>query len=481
MSYQHPWCARLLTSLPDEQIKSAVLADEPRWDYVETELVKLGSLAHSQVDLNAVAEACLGLLESRTKDMRVLAQLLRCLQHPAKATPLGAAISLLEAWIQAYWLLAWPGNASQKQRLMVQIVKRFEGALPRICESASAAELAQLLAQAEQLEQVWLAQCPDKGELLDPLVMGLKRAQRQQVAQAQADAAGQPQSSGAAAASNPASAGPSASGAGAMLLSGGGGSAGIDVDSSNDRAWRQTQLKVAELLIERQPDAAVGYRLRRHAVWAGITAVPMSGAGNKTPLAPMSADMVDEYRAAMNAPDQGLWQRIEQSLTLAPYWFEGHRLSAEVAQKLGFGAVAQAIAEELGAFLQRLPALRELAFSDGSPFLSPECSRWLQPAKGGSAGSGETGLAEEVAQRHGEQGVAAALALLDERIAQLKEPRDRFHALLVQAELLAQEGMEALARQHYQHLWQEASRLGLSHWEPGLVNRLESLAAPLSK
>lgn len=157
MSYQHPWCARLLTSLPDEQIRGAVLADEPRWDYVETELVKLGSLAHSQVDLNAVAEACLGLLESRTKDMRVLAQLLRCLQHPAKATPLGAAISLLEAWIQAYWLLAWPGNASQKQRLMVQIVKRFEGALPRICESASAAELAQLLAQAEQLERVWLA------------------------------------------------------------------------------------------------------------------------------------------------------------------------------------------------------------------------------------------------------------------------------------------------------------------------------------
>ncbi|MBL0531579.1 type VI secretion system protein TssA [Aeromonas dhakensis] len=479
MSYQHPWCARLLTSLPDEQIRGAVLADEPRWDYVETELVKLGSLAHSQVDLNAVAEACLGLLESRTKDMRVLAQLLRCLQHPAKATPLGAAISLLEAWIQAYWLLAWPGNASQKQRLMVQIVKRFEGALPRICESASAAELAQLLAQAEQLERVWLAQCPDKGELLDPLVMGLKRAQRQQVAQAQADAAGQPQSSGAAAASNPTAAGPSASGA--MVLSGGGGSAGVDVDSSNDRAWRQTQLKVAEILIERQPEAAVGYRLRRHAVWAGITAVPMSGAGNKTPLAPMSADMVDEYRAAMNAPDQGLWQRIEQSLTLAPYWFEGHRLSAEVAQKLGFGAVAQAIAEELGTFLQRLPALRELAFSDGSPFLPPECSRWLQPAKGGSAGSGETGLAEEVAQRHGEQGVAAALALLDERIAQLKEPRDRFHALLVQAELLAQEGMEALARQHYQHLWQEASRLGLSHWEPGLVNRLESLAAPLSK
>ncbi|NEX83201.1 type VI secretion system protein TssA [Aeromonas rivipollensis] len=475
MSYQHPWCARLLTPLPDEQTKGAVLADEPRWDYVETELVKLGSLAHGQVDLNAVAEACLGLLESRTKDMRVLAQLLRCLQHPAKATPLGAALSLLEAWIQAYWLLAWPGNASQKQRLMVQIVKRFEGALPRVSDSASAAELAQLLAQAEQLERVWLALCPDKGELLDPLLMGLKRAQRQQVAQAQADAGVQPGSSAVVATA-------AATGmAGSMVLSGSTKGSGVEIDSSNDRAWRQTQLKVADLLIERQPEAAVGYRLRRHAIWAGITTPPMVARDNKTQLAPMSVDMVDEYRAAMNSPDQGLWQRIEQSLTLAPYWFEGHRLSAEVAQKLGFAAVAQAIAEELDGFLQRLPALRDLAFSDGSPFLSPECGRWLQPVRGGGGGEGESCLAEEIAQRHGEQGVAAALALLDERMAQMKEPRDRFHAQLVQAELLAQEGMEALARQHYQHLWQEASRLGLSHWEPGLVSRLESQATPLSK
>ncbi|MFE8730330.1 type VI secretion system domain-containing protein, partial [Aeromonas hydrophila] len=89
-----------------------------------------------------------------------------------------------------------------------------------------------------------------------------------------------------------------------------------------------TQLKVAELLIERQPEAAVGYRLRRHAIWAGITTPPMTAQGNKTQLAPMSVDMVDEYRAAMNAAAQGLWQRIEQSLTLAPYWFEGHMLSA---------------------------------------------------------------------------------------------------------------------------------------------------------
>lgn len=109
MSYQHPWCARLLTSLPDDQIRGAVLADEPRWDYVETELVKLGSLAHSQVDLNAVAEACLGLLESRTKDMRVLAQLLRCLQ-PRPRRPRWGRRSV--CWRPGSRLTGcWPGPA----------------------------------------------------------------------------------------------------------------------------------------------------------------------------------------------------------------------------------------------------------------------------------------------------------------------------------------------------------------------------------
>ena len=92
MHDQHPWCVRLLTGLPEAQIKGAVPSEDPRWEYVETELVKLGSLAHGQVDLDAVAEACLCLLENRTKDMRVLGQLLRCLQHPAKATLMSIGI-----------------------------------------------------------------------------------------------------------------------------------------------------------------------------------------------------------------------------------------------------------------------------------------------------------------------------------------------------------------------------------------------------
>ena len=252
----------------------------------------------------------------------------------------------------------------------------------------------------------------------------------------------------------------------------GGGIVGVAI------ARELAKYKLDIVLIERQPDAAIGYRLRRHAIWAGITTAPATTRENKTQLAPIPVDLVDEYRSAMSSPTQELWRRVEQSLILSPYWLDGHQLSTELAQRLGFTAVSQAIMQEFGNFLQRLPLLTELAFSNGTPFLSFDSHRWLQSGmEERGAIRGDTSLADVVAKCHETQGMGAALALLDEQMAQLKEPRARFHAQLVQADLLAQEGMSSLARQHYQHLWQEANRLGLVQWEPGLVSRLEHHAA----
>ncbi|MEI7345213.1 type VI secretion system protein TssA [Dickeya chrysanthemi] len=479
--HAHPWCKRLLTTLPDDALRAAVAADDPLWEQVETELVKLGSLAHSQVDLNAVAGQCLTLLESRTKDMRVLVQLLRCLQHPAKATPFATALMLLDSWLEAYWTTAFPASPVQKQKLMVQIIRRFEGVLPRMTENASGAELSQLHQLAEQLASRWRGLAIDKADLTDELVAALHRARQRHQAQEKANQAAEPASGGqGGTAGNAAASGGNGSAAGTAASA----AATVDINSSDDRNWKQTQLTVAALLVERQPEAPVGYRLRRNAIWAGITTPPMAARGNKTQLAPVSPDRVDEYHSALGQADLALWNKIEQSLTLAPYWFDGHMLSATVATRLGHGAVASAIADELSAFLTRLPELRELSFSDGSPFLSAKCVQWLQSAQPGRGGGGiqrQDDLAAEAAACCAEQGLSAALLLLDERIRRLKEPRERFLAELVLADLLAEEGMKALAAQHYQHLWQESERLGLMQWEPGMVSRLERLGASRRK
>lgn len=95
----HPWCLRLLAPLPAAALSDPIAPDHPLWEAVETQMVKLGSLAHGQVDLAALAEQCLRLLELHSKDMRILVQLLRCLQQPARANELRLALALLTAWL----------------------------------------------------------------------------------------------------------------------------------------------------------------------------------------------------------------------------------------------------------------------------------------------------------------------------------------------------------------------------------------------
>ncbi|WP_366542045.1 type VI secretion system domain-containing protein, partial [Salmonella enterica] len=97
----------------------------------------------------------------------------------------------------------------------------------------------------------------------------------------------------------------------------------VDIDSHDDKAWRDTLLKVAAILCERQPDSPQGYRLRRHALWQAITSVPQAESDGRTPLAAVPADMTADYQARLNNADLALWQQVEKSLLLAPYWLDG--------------------------------------------------------------------------------------------------------------------------------------------------------------
>lgn len=45
------WISHLLENLPEEKLASALKDDNPNWEYIDGEIVKLGSLAHSQLDI----------------------------------------------------------------------------------------------------------------------------------------------------------------------------------------------------------------------------------------------------------------------------------------------------------------------------------------------------------------------------------------------------------------------------------------------
>ncbi len=107
------WITHLLENLPEEKLASALKDDNPDWEYIDGEIVKLGSLAHSQLDIrNSSAGAGHSGFES--KDFRLLAHLLRTLQHAGDPH---LALRLLALYVEHYWSVAAPQNMAHKNAL----------------------------------------------------------------------------------------------------------------------------------------------------------------------------------------------------------------------------------------------------------------------------------------------------------------------------------------------------------------------------
>ncbi|VXC73599.1 Membrane protein [Enterobacterales bacterium 8AC] len=446
---QHPWHELLLAPLAPEQIGLALADDDPQWEFIDGQMVKLGSLAHSTLNIDDIQQQAIALLSQKSKDFRLMVHLLRTLQHAGEPDELMLAISLLANYVQHFWASAWPQNLLHKRRFAQQILKRFDSASSSFSQKASDAQRENMQGLLAHLAQVWHSSEPALAKEVDGLRISYAR-KPERLVEAVAQAENVPQANTTGGTVSTPKISPS-----------------LTIDNSNDKAWRQTLLKMADMLCELQPEAAVGFRLRRHAVWGTLTAPPMAQADGRTPLAAVSADRTADYLARMSNADLSLWQQVEQSLTLAPYWLDGHTLSAQIASKLGYDAVAQAIRDELSAFLERLPALRTLFFTDMTPFLSSESAGWLQQ-DAGHQGGGTTLEQDEIWQCYQQQGLEAALQTLNQQ-QQQSEPRDRFYNQLLSAQLLEKAGLTALAQQQYHSLLQMGQQLRLSEWEPTLM------------
>ncbi|EIN8659293.1 TPA: type VI secretion system protein TssA [Citrobacter freundii] len=452
MDIQNPetWLSHLLETLPEEKLAAKLSDDSPQWEYIDGEIVKLGSLAHSQLDIPEIQRQGLILLASESKDFRLVAHLLRTLQHAGN--PL-LALRMLTQYVTHYWATGWPQNAANKGRFASQILKRFEPGIAGFASASTPAQRDALLGELAKLAQCWQENTmPELASATDDLFALYQRAFRDS---SPATPASQPVVTTGAPAAVPVMPATATVAPAPM----------VNIDSHDDKAWRDTLLKVAAILCERQPDLPQGYRLRRHALWQTITSTPQSESDGRTPLAAVSADMA-------------LWQQVENSLLLAPYWLDGHYFSAQIAQQLGYSDVAQAVRDEVRRFLTRLPSLAALRFNDRSPFISDATRQWLadEPAKTAGSVMDEDELTQQVWQSYREQGLEAALALAEQQPQH--NQRARFYSQYLTAQLLEASGMAQLAQQHYRMLFKTGLHTMLSDWEPSLLEQLEEKLTP---
>ncbi|EAS1760440.1 type VI secretion system protein TssA [Salmonella enterica] len=466
MDLQHPdtWISSLLENLPAEKVASTLSDDDLAWEYIDGEIVKLGSLAHDQLDIPEIQRRGLALLASESKDFRLLAHLLRTLQHAGD--PLLAA-RLLALYVEHYWRVAAPQNSTHKKRFALQVIKRFEPGITGFADSASTTQRDQLLGELAKLAQCWQQhEAPDLAKAADELFAQYQRAFRDST----------PDSSPVTLSPATTATSPTATPITATITPAATPAPVVNIDSHDDKTWRDTLMKVAAILCERQPDSPQGYRLRRHALWQSITSAPQAESDGRTPLAAVSADMVDDYQSRLASADLSLWQQIEQSLIFAPYWLDGHYLSAQTAQRLGYTAVAKAIRDEVSHFLTRLPQLATLLFNDRTPFIAAATQQWLAAIPGSQNGTASLIQSSEAEQAvrecFAEHGLEAALRYLDD--LPQGEPRDQFYRQYLGAQLMEEAGMEKLAQQQYRTLFRLGLQMRLADWEPSLLEALES-------
>lgn len=454
------WISHLLENLPEDKLASALKDDNPDWEYIDGEMLKLGSLAHSQLNIPEIQRQGLVLLASESKDFRLLAHLLRTLQHAGD--PL-LALRLLTLYAEHYWTQAAPQNAVHKQRFAAQVIKRFEAGVESFAENADTTQRDSLLAELAKLAQRWQEHnVPVLAQAVDDLSSQYRRAFHRAAPVQPA-----PPSIDSPALTVPTTvpASVTASAIAAVPT--------VDIESHDDKSWRDTLLKVAAILCERQPDSPLGYRLRRHALWQAITSVPLAESDGRTPLAAVPADMTADYQTRLNNADLALWQQVEKSLLLAPYWLDGHYLSAQAAQRLGYTSVAEAIRDEVARFLARLPQLTALLFNDRTPFMNEQTKQWLATSPDSQkAPIVRTDEDTEVARQcFSEQGLEAALQYL-EKLPE-GDPRDQFLRQYLGAQLMEDAGMVQLAQQQYRMLFKAGLRMTLADWEPSLLEQLE--------
>ncbi|OOF42780.1 type VI secretion system ImpA domain-containing protein [Rodentibacter rarus] len=440
----HPWRQSLLNTVVND-IGVDIVDEHPDWIYLDGEMVKLGSLEHELLDIEKVQKIAIKLLSTESKDLRILAHLLRTLQHSGQILDLLLGLQLFADYVEHFWQQAAPVSEMKKYRLGLQIIKRFDKGATQFRQNSSRLEreaaetlfekLSQYLkgnklaTEIDALRQVYLLNIEQTNKVVLQ-TSNIDKNVKETVEKTTYSASL---------------------------------SAPIEVDVSNERAWKNTLLKVVEYLSERDVTSPVVYQLRRYVLWSGITSLPIAE-DCKTPLAPPSQDRVSIYEMALEHPTLETLQNIEHSLTVAPFWFYGHYLSAQMAEKLGHYQISIVIKNALNEFLTRLPQLSTLCFNDGSEFCPKTVLDWLSPKE--NVVSSPLLALDNLEDNNFD---ALLMRLNDQGHTDL---RNQFYNQLFLAQQLEKRGLLNLARQYYLTIDKAIENLSVKEWEQSLVGLL---------
>ena len=462
--------ARLLAPIDAQTPAGLFDVEDETYQAIDQEMVKLGGLQESSIDWVYIEEASRQYLGQQCKHLRIAAHLSVAWLRSRSWAHWGFALALQAGLIEGYWENSYPKPGPKgflgKRKLVALMLNRLIEALPRLDRFTYSP--AHAAAAQDALQQLQRQQAAAQ---LDEAVLGeLKRVLGKHIELANG-------------VGEPATAKGNAKGTKSAPLAEVIATPMPRISLGNERESRRAVLTMAELINQQDPYDPTGYQLRRFGLWAHIQTAPQTRQGNRTELMAVPQDIAGDYEEAIAGTgiDAALLLRIEKSVTASPYWIRGSFLAATAATRLAMGEVAEAIRAATARFVQRMPALQQLCFSDGRVFVDDQCLAWLKGADGQSGQGGASrefaSLREELVSQLETGGVEPVLLKLQGMQADFRAPRERCHTTVIAADLLAARGVSWLAQDLCAGVARTMQQTTASDWEPEVFQRLQRYAS----
>lgn len=472
------------------------------FEELETEMRRMETDGPLAVNWRQVIALSSGIIETRGKDLLIGAWLTYGLAREENLHGLAVGLGILKGMVAEHWEQMQPPAARERAR--VGILEWLVGRATPICESdvqesdwAAAicaydalSEIDALTSERLTKEQVAYG---DLMRALRPLRDAARRGleeQAQQRARAEAEAKAQEESAAQAAAAKPEStipatpaasarpavAAPSAVAPVAVAVP----AAAAPIDLASIDQLPETLRILSSALLARDAADPRAYLLSRIASWWRIRQLPPHD-GGRTGAMPPIEEMASVAALRQAAQNVEALRALNELVWTAPFWFEGHRLTAEILAALGPAhADAQAtVAGAMNLLFRRFPALLGFSFSDGKPFADPATRDWIAENGGGGGTTATSDPLDRV--------VAEARALVAggkapdaiEMLAGLTRGeiggRARLLRQIAQARFCLDVGLIAPALPLLDHLEAMLTSHDLEAWEPALAVQVAEL------
>lgn len=474
------------------------------FEVLETEIRKMETDGPAAVNWREVARLSSEILGGRGKDLLIGVWLAYALAREERFHGIATGLGLLKGMIAQHWDAMQPPAARERAR--VGALEWLVGRVAPLCEGEiGEADWPAVLYAYEQLGEIDTLTSEKLkkeqvayGDLLralrphrDTARRGMEEAAKQAAeaqARAEAEARAREEAAalvGAASAEVPsAAAAPAApvaaTPAAAPAASGNAGlPAGLGDLGSIDQLPEVLRSLSAALIAKSTADPRA-YLLSRIASWWRVRQLPPNEGGKTGAMPPV------EELAAINAQRQAgqnaeALRALNELVWSAPFWLEGHRLSAEILAGLGpdHAAAEATVAGSMNLLLRRFPELLNFSFGDGRPFADGPTRAWIESngGGGGAAGPGD-GLDAAVAEARTLVAGGKALDAVEMLAALTRGEvagRTRVLRQIAQARFCLDVGLVAAALPLLDHLEQVLQARGLEEWEPALAVQVAEL------